>query len=67
MTHKIKINRTYHYDDEFEGRRLADNVIALETPKKFQKKVLVYSPQLRANILLHTNRLFAREELKEKP
>jgi hypothetical protein len=47
--------KKYHYDDEFEGKRLADDLTALETSKN--RKILMYSPKLRANILVFSNRL----------
>jgi hypothetical protein len=47
----------WHYDDEFEGKRLVDNLIPLEPMGRKKKKVLVYSPKLRANILVYKNRL----------
>jgi hypothetical protein len=52
----IIAGKTYHYDDEFEGERLVDDVRALETSFK-AKEILVYSPKLRANILLVKGRL----------
>ena len=55
MVHKIIKGKKYRYDDEFEGERLVDKVVALET--KTKGKVLVYSPYLRSNILLYSNRL----------
>ena len=51
------MHKKYHYDDEFEGERLVDDVTLLEKPKRGERKVLVYSPHLRANILLWKNRL----------
>jgi len=46
-----------HYDDEFEGSRLVDKVVLLEKLKPNRKKVLVYSPKLKANILVYKSRL----------
>ena len=54
MIHK---GNNYKYDDEFEGERLVDTLEALEDSKKYSKKTLVYSPKLRANILVFNNRL----------
>jgi hypothetical protein len=42
----------YHVDTDYDGSRLVDNVIPLEEPKKYAKKILVYSPLLRADILI---------------
>ena len=47
----------YHYDDEFEGKRLVDDVKLLESIKTNKRKVLVYSSKLKANILIYKNRL----------
>lgn len=49
--------KIYHYDDEFEGERLVDNVELLEDIKTKSKKILVYSPKLRSNIRVYKNRL----------
>ena len=54
----------FHYSDEFEGERLVDDVELIEQPLKTQKKVLVYSPKLKANILVYKNRLFPLNKLK---
>ena len=45
------------YDDEFEGERLVDDVKIVSRTKKSSRKILVYSPKLRANILVYKNRL----------
>jgi len=54
---KIKRGKIYKYDDDFEGFRLVDKLKVLEEPKKLKKKILVYSPKLRANILVFKGRL----------
>ena len=57
MIMEIKEGKKYHYDDEFKGERLADTFIALENSSRKSRKVLVYSPKLRANILIYKSRL----------
>jgi hypothetical protein len=52
----IREGKTYHYDDEFDGERLVDNLVALENSNK-NRKILTYSPKLRANILVYKSRL----------
>lgn len=52
---KIKENEQYYYDDEFENEKLVDVVKILEN--RSTGKVLVYSPKLRANILLPIDNL----------
>jgi hypothetical protein len=54
----MKIGTPYNIDCEFEGERLTDEIRILVVPTKKQRKVLVYSPKLRANILIW------RKELK---
>lgn len=55
---KIIKGNFYKYNDEFEKERLVDILEALENSKKFAKKTLMYSPKLRANILVFNNRLY---------
>lgn len=50
----------YHIDVDFEGERLVDDVVVLETPQKNEKKVLVHSPKLLADIRVNRNELFAK-------
>jgi hypothetical protein len=59
---KYAIASKFHIDVEFEGRRLVDDVNVHEKPKPTDKKVLVYSPQLRSNILINKKDLKARTE-----
>jgi hypothetical protein len=56
----IKLGKSYRYDDEFEGKRLVDIVKVIETPIEIESKVIVYSPTLRANILLDKGKLKRR-------
>ena len=42
---------------QYENTRIVDTVIVVETPKKYSKLVLVYSPLLLANILVKRNDL----------
>ncbi len=42
---------------QYENERVVDIVELLETPSKFQKKVLVSSPKLKATILVYRNDL----------
>ena len=52
------MSKVYHYDDEFEGKRLVDElVLEDEDDNPKSRKVLVHSPKLRANILVYKNRL----------
>ena len=55
-----RIGQKYHIDTDFEHERLVDNVTVLECPRKNQKKVLVHSPVLRADILISKKDLFRR-------
>lgn len=52
----MKQNDIYKIDtdrvSQYEGERIVDTVTIIEPPKKYQKKVLVYSPKLRANVLV---------------
>ncbi len=52
---KYKID-TYRVS-QYEGQRVVDTVELLETPSKYQKKVLVASPKLMATILVYRNDL----------
>jgi hypothetical protein len=53
----MKNNAQYKIDSyrvsQYEGERVSDLVTLLEDPKKYAKKALVYSPALRANILVY--------------
>lgn len=49
--------KIYHYDDEFEGERLVDDVKLLENIKTKSKKILVYSPKLRSNIRIYKSKI----------
>lgn len=49
---KYTTGKQYRIDTDFENARLVDTVTVVLTPAKVQKKVLVYSPRLRANILI---------------
>ena len=49
------------YDDDFEGMRLVDNVKLLEKVSAKKRKIIVYSPKLRANILVYKNRLICEK------
>ena len=53
------------YDDEFEGTRLVDNLTIIH-PRNFKskglRKILVYSPKLRGNILVYKNRLICKKQ-----
>lgn len=49
------VKRIFHYDDEFEGERLVDD-LELEEDEE-DDKILLYSPKLRAHILVYKNRL----------
>lgn len=52
----MKENDKYHIDtdrvSQYEGERVVDNVTIVEAPTKHQKKVLVHSPKLQANVLV---------------
>jgi hypothetical protein len=54
---KYAEGKHFHIDTDFEGRRLVDQVEVFSKPKKFDKKVLVYSPKLRSNILISKKEL----------
>ena len=47
---KFKID-TYRVS-QYKNERVVDEVTILEEPKRNQKKVLVYSPKLQANVLI---------------
>ena len=53
----MKEGDKFHIDtdsvSQYENERIVDDVELLETPKKYSKKVLVYSPKLRADILVN--------------
>ena len=49
------------YDDEFEGMRLIDTLKVFHPKHLKDKKILVYSPKLRANILVYKNRLMCKK------
>ena len=57
----MKKNDTYKIDSynvkQYENMRIVDIVTLIETPKKYSKLILVYSPLLRANILVKRNEL----------
>ena len=55
-----RVGKKYHIDTDFENERLVDNVTILECPGKNQKKVLVHSPALRADILVSKKDLMER-------
>ena len=61
---EIKAGQTYHIDTfrviQYEEMRVVDNVTTIETPKKSDKRVLVYSPYLEASVLI------PKSELKNK-
>ena len=57
---KFRAGKKFHIDVDFEGERLVDDVTVFETPTKFQKKVLVESPRLRANIIIFKKELKPR-------
>jgi len=57
---EIKEGQSYHIDIEFEGERLVDDVTIIESPQKTDKKVLVNSPSLQANILVNKSELKAK-------
>jgi hypothetical protein len=52
----MKKHKEYHIDtdrvSQYEGERIVDTVRLLEIPKKTDKRVLVYSPKLQANVLV---------------
>ena len=52
------------YDDEFDGTRLVDT-LKIYHPKdlkdKSLRKILVYSPKLRADIFIYKNRLICKK------
>lgn len=51
-----KIGKTFHIDtdevSQYENERIVDDVKVVEISKKYSKRILVYSPKLRANILV---------------
>ena len=47
---KFKID-TYRVS-QYENERIVDEVTIVEEPKRNQKKVLVHSPKLQANVLI---------------
>lgn len=53
---RIQIGQKYKIDSyrvsQYENERIVDIVEVVESPKKFQKKVLCFSPKLQANILV---------------
>jgi hypothetical protein len=50
---EIKVGDIFHVDTDFEGKRLVDDVkVGYKPSNKYDKKILVYSPHLRANILV---------------
>ena len=57
----MKKNQKFRIDSyrvsQYENERIADTVTILEIPKRFAKKVLCYSPMLKANILVFRNDL----------
>jgi hypothetical protein len=54
-------NNQYRIDSyrvsQYENQRIVDSVILLENPSKCAKKALVYSPMLRANVLVYLSDL----------
>ena len=52
----MKTGNVFHIDtgevSQYEDKRVVDDVTIVEEPKKYSKKVLVYSPKLGANILV---------------
>jgi hypothetical protein len=52
----IKKNDKFRIDtyrvSQYENERVVDVVTVVEVPTKAQKKVLVYSPKLQANVLV---------------
>ncbi|MDP2692756.1 MAG: hypothetical protein Q8O88_03915 [bacterium] len=58
---KIKEGQTYHIDtcrvSQYIGERIVDDVEVAETPKRTDKRVLVYSPSLMANVLIPKSEL----------
>ncbi len=60
---KMKIGQTFKIDtdrvSQYKGERIVDDVRILVVPKKTDRKVLVYSPKLMADILV------CKSDLKE--
>ena len=54
---ELKKGKSYRYDDEFEGFRLVDKVRILDKIGLKDRKIPVYSPKLRANIMIFKNRI----------
>jgi hypothetical protein len=58
---KMKIGQTFKIDtdrvSQYKGERIVDNVRILVVPKKTDKKVLVYSPKLRSDVLVYKSDL----------
>jgi hypothetical protein len=58
---EMKIGQTFKIDtdrvSQYRGERIVDNVRILVVPKKTDKKVLVYSPLLMADILVYKSDL----------
>ena len=50
--------KTYHIDVDFEGERLVDDVKLIE--KINQRSVMIFSPRLRANIIINKKELKSR-------
>lgn len=57
----MKAGNAYNIDtyrvSQYEGERIIDKVSVVEVPKKTDKKVLVHSPKLMANILVYKSDL----------
>lgn len=58
---KLEVNKKYKIDSyrvsQYENERIVDTVTVVEVPEKNQKKVLVHSPKLQANVLVFRNEL----------
>lgn len=53
---KIKAGDVFHIDtyrvNQYEEKRVVDNVTVITNPKKYSKKTLVHSPYLMANVFV---------------
>ena len=58
---KIKEGQTYRIDtcrvSQYIGERIVDDVKVVKAPEKTDKRVLVYSPSLMANVLVSKSEL----------
>jgi len=62
---KIQKGQEFHIDtyrvSQYENIRICSSVIIQEQPKKYQKKILCYSSELKSDILVYIKDLLSKK------